>query len=369
LLNQTRSPFTSDAKLVAARFPMCGVVAFHILLACMFANARSTSTPPRWGSLVINLNRRPDRLKRFVEALQISEPWLLERGRICRIEGRDGKELPDTQDSRRHSLHQRRASKSVIGHGLVPRSLQDATSLVNSGWATENAVTSAQSGADHWPRMTKGGLGLYLGHADAWQHVVEAGWDRGLIFEDDLTLFSSNFKKYASQVLNSSTSTPSWDLMYLQRCNDDLWPKERTYTHKAKIPSTGSMEVRIGEHERITCTGAYIITKKGAIKLLSGALPADDQLDDQLGNVPDLVRVALSPPVAQCEEVFKNKDGERIRDTDVQTYKKLDVHDARKDMDALADKFLHGLMERRKKLLAARRSAFMEKVTIPNCRA
>lgn len=274
--------------------------------------------------MVINLARRPERLGRFLEAVRTNEPWLLESGRMCRVEGRDGKELPQksTRFERPGDEGVPDAKRPVI------HSLRDTVALVRDGWVTAEALdTSGSRDRSFWPNMTAGGLGLYLGHAAAWQHILSAGLDYGIVFEDDLTLFSPTFRDNVSAALaghssvaqNASGTHASWDLLYLQRCDDPAWSKERVW-QKSAMP-TGDHTARIVQlapNATITCTGAYVLTREGALKLLEGALPARLQLDAQLGRVPGLVRAALSPPVAQCQEVFKNKIGGSYRDTDVQ---------------------------------------------------
>jgi hypothetical protein len=149
--------------------------------------------------------------------------------------------------------------------------------------------------------------------------------DYGLIFEDDLTLFAPAVEDEVSSILNARSQW--WDLMYLQRCDDKSWLKRRVANHipgyESRIPRN-VMEARpvvtpIDEEDLVPCTGAYIITRRGAEKLLSGAIPAHEQLDVQIGRLPNLKRAALSPPVAQCWEIFENNKGHLQRDTDVQT--------------------------------------------------
>jgi hypothetical protein len=283
--------------------------------------------------MVINLKRRSQRLQRFGAALLKDEPWLLRGNSVCRVPGRDGEEFASaisqvsTVEFERARTQAKNASSSAH-HGVlppVPESLQDPVALLANGWITEEAIVQAGAAQDVWPKMTAGGVGLYLSHAAAWQHVVDMNLDYGLVFEDDLTLFAPSFQDNVSSILSSGNQW--WDLMYLQRCDDKSWLKRRVANHipgyKSRIPravlEARSVVEPIDAEDLIPCTGAYIITRQGAEKLLSGAIPAHEQLDVQIGRLSNLKRAALSPPVAQCWEIVENKDGHLERDTDVQT--------------------------------------------------
>mmetsp|Transcript_42158 Transcript_42158/g.65789 ORF Transcript_42158/g.65789 Transcript_42158/m.65789 type:complete len:413 (-) Transcript_42158:7-1245(-) len=318
----------------------------------------SPSTRPRWATFVINLDRRPTRLQRFKEALLRDEPWLLENGTICRVRGRDGQEI-----SRNAARIFRKPTRSSLRHkipSLVPESVEDLDSLVQDGWVATSAAETAESSDAVWPAMTRGGIGLYFGHVDAWRKVWESNVDYGLIFEDDATLFSPRFEEEVSRIVARPLNVAaSWDFLYLQRCNDDLWLKERSdwSIGDTKLPKNLGKPalVRIMDRETVTCTGAYIITRSGAKKLLEGALPATMQLDYQLGNVTGLRRAALSPPVAQCSEVITDSNGKKRRDTDVQQNSER-IHMRQLEMDKAAEAWLRewrqGLSKRRTTFLA-----------------
>mmetsp|Transcript_23385 Transcript_23385/g.54377 ORF Transcript_23385/g.54377 Transcript_23385/m.54377 type:complete len:391 (+) Transcript_23385:142-1314(+) len=273
-----------------------------------------TSASPHWEAVVINMDRRPDRLERFAKTLQKKEPWLLENGRTCRVQGRDGglMHLP--------SLHKK---GSFLTPRQVPSVVHEATVLVHDGWMTREALDMAAEEASSWPNMTQGGMGLFLGHAAAWRHIVDKELDYGLVMEDDLLLFSKSFHEEVSKILSQDGPVP-WHLLYLQRCDDPLWMKERTWWDDGeadtRIEFATSSLTSINPQQVVTCTGAYVVTKAGAQILLERGFPATFQLDYQLAYVPGLVRAAMSPPLAQCQEIFKDEHGTRQRDTDVQQY-------------------------------------------------
>lgn len=235
--------------------------------------------PLRWEAMVINLDRRPDRLERFVKALQTSEPWLLATGKLCRIAGRDGAHL-SLPRGRHLRAGRTEGVKKRLAEVVIPKSLMDVDALVRDGWTTPVALAAALSSNSTWPQMTAGGLGLYLGHAAAWQHVVNSDLDFGVVLEDDLTLFAPTFAGQVAEILGGREDQAfvfrsPWDLLYLQRCNDDAWPKPRAgdLVHHQPPQSVHSAEVPVPTGEVTTCTGAYIITKRGAEIMLADGFP------------------------------------------------------------------------------------------------
>lgn len=324
---------------------------------------KASGSAPRWAAMVISLDRRAERLKRFTKAVSQVEPWLLEtkqpesqNGKICRISGRDGQEFASATHSKAFSAwakaHSKHISSNVhldvqaknVADAQVPLSLRDPSSLVLNGWLTSDALAMAASNSSEWPQMTAGAVGLYLGHADAWQRVVRQNLDYAVIFEDDLTLFAPNFQENVTAILATHAGASAWDMLYLQRCNDAAWQKRRTYHDDDEdlTPNdlAGSVTVPIEPHEVVPCTGAYILTRRGAEQLLRGALPARDQLDFQLGKLSNFRRAALSPPVAQCQEVYTNELGEKYRDTDVQQVQSQRQDAGIKALDSMVDKLL-----------------------------
>mmetsp|Transcript_101431 Transcript_101431/g.160388 ORF Transcript_101431/g.160388 Transcript_101431/m.160388 type:complete len:382 (-) Transcript_101431:153-1298(-) len=338
-------------------------VVLFLALPFGLAQLHQSAPPPQWVGMVINMKRRSQRLQRFRDALLKDEPWLLRASSMCRILGRDGEELataisnvtlPEFEHARAeaHNASHLRISGTLPA---VPASLRDPVALLADGWITEEAIIDAGAAQDVWPQMTAGGVGLYLSHAAAWQYVLNKNLDYGLIFEDDLTLFSPSFEKNVSSILSGYSQW--WDMLYLQRCDDELWPKRRIFDHvpgRPRVPNsvleTYPVVTPIEAEDLVPCTGAYIITREGAEKLLRHALPANEQLDKQIGRVANFKRAALSPPVAQCWEIFKNKHGHYHRDTDVQTNQDNDGdYSYWKKQNEAMDKWMKDLDEKRRR--------------------
>jgi len=253
---------------------------------------------------------------------------------MCRISGRDApdlshwsvqQQLPGSVQLRaQHSDHSRKqGAGNLQDYPPVPHSLQDSLSLVSDGWVSKAGMDAAVASRDGWPALTPGGIGLYLAHVDAWRNIIKMNLDYGVIFEDDLTLFAPGFEQHVSSVLATQSHGTGWDMLYLQ-WDSEAWPKQRASWGGAEphIPESvvkaSPVVVPIAPKAIVACTGAYILTREGAERLLRTALPAGDQLDFQLGNVPGFRRASFSVPMAQCWEIYTDENGELRRDTDVQ---------------------------------------------------
>lgn len=282
-------------------------------LGCLLAVlVEAVRVEPKWEAMVINLARRRDRILSFADSMNQSEPWLYNSKKLCRVPGRNGKVLLGADNSflavrrRPRDLNE---DRSILD--AVPVNLDDQD-LYSHGWFTMEALHAVREPSSRWPAMTAGGVGLFLGHADAWRRVVERRLDYGIIFEDDLSFYAPNFEVEVSAILKSP-DPPDWDFLYLQQ-DIPSWPKNTPYPYKKEV--TSRLQKLSG---LVPNTGAYIVTQLGAQKLLTGAFPATKQLDYQITYVENLRRSALSPTVAQCNEHRSSKFSDIVyRDSDVQ---------------------------------------------------
>lgn len=111
---------------------------------------------------------------------------------------------------------------------------------------------------DESQSSTRGELGCTLSHFAIWQLVVERGYKRILIFEDDARTVNPGPHIFDSvndfyQQLGDKEEP---DLLYLGKCCDRC--KKLKHVYENIYRSTSPL-----------CTHAYIITNKGAKKLLS----------------------------------------------------------------------------------------------------
>ena len=119
---------------------------------------------------------------------------------------------------------------------------------------------------------TLGAIGCYLSHVKLWEALANSNDEMLLILEDDA--ITNNFSAFQiNQFLNEIIENdPEWDVIFLGYTKPSPSPN-------ADIPITESV-YKINE---ITFqTHAYLLSKKGALKLLSKAFPIVDQVDSYM---------------------------------------------------------------------------------------
>lgn len=119
---------------------------------------------------------------------------------------------------------------------------------------------------------TLGAIGCYLSHVKLWEALANSNDEMLLILEDDA--ITNNFSAFQiNQFLNEIIENdPEWDVIFLGYTKPSPSPN-------ADIPVTESV-YKINE---ITFqTHAYLLSKKGALKLLSKAFPIVDQVDSYM---------------------------------------------------------------------------------------
>ena len=119
---------------------------------------------------------------------------------------------------------------------------------------------------------TLGAIGCYLSHVKLWEALANSNDEMLLILEDDA--ITNNFSAFQiNQFLNEiRENDPEWDVIFLGYTKPSPSPN-------ADIPITESV-YKINE---ITFqTHAYLLSKKGALKLLSKAFPIVDQVDSYM---------------------------------------------------------------------------------------
>lgn len=119
---------------------------------------------------------------------------------------------------------------------------------------------------------TLGAIGCYLSHVKLWEVLANSDDDMLLILEDDA--ISNNFSAFQiNQFLNEIIENdPDWDVIFLGY---------------AKPFPSANVDISITDsvykiNEITFQTHAYLLSKKGALKLLSNAFPIVDQVDSYM---------------------------------------------------------------------------------------
>ena len=146
---------------------------------------------------VINLERRPDRMKRLQQLLSSTNPTLLEH--LERIDAVDGRNI---------SLDSDEAAKVVEASALTRAKRAKRLGLYSIVHDSDNSLVNFD---DHF---TEGAIACAMSHRKALTQVAEhpsANW--GLILEDDVSLVVPQVHREVSTILKQLP--PDWTAVFL----------------------------------------------------------------------------------------------------------------------------------------------------------
>jgi GR25 family glycosyltransferase involved in LPS biosynthesis len=128
---------------------------------------------------------------------------------------------------------------------------------------------------DHEELDSAGGVGCYLSHTTVWKKFLERSEPYAIIFEDD-ALISRGFTASLQRAMKDATLLPD---------EPDVWffmpPSDWYYEYKGKPFPPNVKANNIGPWVTNACTAftGYMITRRGAEKLLESAFPIDMHVD------------------------------------------------------------------------------------------
>jgi GR25 family glycosyltransferase involved in LPS biosynthesis len=138
----------------------------------------------------------------------------------------------------------------------------------------------------HYPN--KGTIGCSLSHITSWKKFLESNYQYALILEDDVSFDPLQLKQTIVQL----ESNPNWwDIANFETLHHGL-----PLTLK-QFPATGnSLAIYLTE---VTHAGAYLLSRKSALKLLDKALPIKMPIDHYFtrGWEFDLVFTGIEPRI------------------------------------------------------------------------
>lgn len=221
---------------------------------------------------LINLDRRPDRLERFMKTYNASDMKDMSLSKISAIDG------------------------SEIDISKIP------LSEVAKGELKQIETTGFRS--KHY-QLTRGAIGCYLSHVKVWRDVIENGDSHALIFEDDV-----NVPKDITQRIEQSIKNipKDWDIVLFGfHCKDC-----ENMTNYRKV-------------NRFILLHCYIISNTAILKILKtqSLFPIQQQIDSYLS---ELAEDVLN--IYTVKNPIVNQNGSR---TDIQMpiirEKNVDVND------------------------------------------
>jgi len=110
--------------------------------------------------------------------------------------------------------------------------------------------------------------GLYISHVDVWKLFLDSGEEVGLVLEDDAVV-STGFGALVDKVVAGGVPSPEgWD----------VWLVGALALRSVRPPPPSFPPGWVAVTDWWG-TQAYLITRRGAAKLLAHAYPADAQID------------------------------------------------------------------------------------------
>ena len=128
---------------------------------------------------------------------------------------------------------------------------------------------------DHEELDSAGGVGCYLSHTTVWKKFLERSEPYAMVFEDDAVL-NTGFTRSLQRAMKDTTLLPDMP---------DVWfflpPTKWYYDYKGKPYPPNTSDNVLGPWVTNVCAAftGYIISRRGAEKLLEAAFPIDMHVD------------------------------------------------------------------------------------------
>jgi glycosyl transferase family 25 len=203
---------------------------------------------------VINLDRTPERhlpLKRQLDTLKLP---------FTRWSAVDGYLLTFHDDE---------------GHTFTGRDVKEGRAHFVMGKMYQGEGAGKFHYQPHRWLLSAGELGCTLSHRHVWQHISDHKIPWAIVFEDDAQLDTSSFRESLSDVLSHLPT--DWDVVYL------FYPLNNPKKGTLKILGNNTLKKFKRDRRGIAFTHAYMISCKGAQKLLAYEDPIRRESDGTLG--------------------------------------------------------------------------------------
>ena len=132
----------------------------------------------------------------------------------------------------------------------------------------------------HSGLATRGMAGLYISHVEVWKAFLESGENLGIVFEDDAMVESNAATAFDEVIASLPLDPEDWDV--------DLWLlgvvavlEERPASRLFATPGWTRVTNFFG-------TQAYLLTKRGARRLIENAYPMTEQIDAYMARMSAL---------------------------------------------------------------------------------
>ena len=192
-------------------------------------------------------------------------------------------------------------NKIEIFEAVVGKELKD--DKINDILSISSLDTLYNKSTNHKDIRSKGAIGCYLSHYKIWEKIINENLDNVLIFEDDLLsdVDIKEFEEYINSLPQDyDVALLSWFSLWFDLLNN---PKKNTIINNYwnKYNSVN-----------IFGCGSYIVSKKGAEKLVKNAFPICYQVDAYI-NILNVVDTSFVRYIAK-ESLFRQNNSK----TDIQ---------------------------------------------------
>ena len=201
-------------------------------------------------AVCINLARRPDRWAEFT-----AQPgYAAFGGRIRRFEAVDGKSMNVLEDPQL---------------GLSAR---------------RNIMTGVRRSP--YEIVAPNSVAIYHSHVGAWRHLLESGEPAMIIMEDDLRLDADSYAKFKRLFNHATIQSGDWDLL-----NPGILCRD--------AGSKCVIDDVLSEYKSGFLFHCYVLTRRGAERLLARAYPIEVHVDHYAGMLAQIGAIKMYGPTTQ----------------------------------------------------------------------
>lgn len=239
------------------QYILCIIIFTLFIIICMMYTLK-TYNELDFNIYLINLKRRPDRYKKFMEYYTSSD---LKNHQLIRFNAIDGSLL------------------NVNNVPLTDLARNELKQLDNSGFRTK-----------HY-QLTKGAIGCYLSHVKLWENILKTNTEYALIFEDDAKIPSRIYKIIKTEIRNVPKD---WDIILLGYMCTECIEFRKYYSVN-----------------RFMLTHCYLIKRTAIIKIMetNTLFPISQQIDSHMSELSSILNIyALNDPLNKVKQFSSRTD-------------------------------------------------------------
>lgn len=217
------------------------VLSIVLIVSCVVFFKRHTTIKNSFEKIyLINLKRRPDRLKNFLDHYKESD---MKNEEIIKFDAIDGSKL------------------NVDRVPLSELAQAELQQLETTGFRTK-----------HY-QLTKGGIGCYLSHVKIWENILKNDAENVLIFEDDAQVPNDILLKINEEMKHMPND---WDIVLFGYICKKCMKYEK-----------------YNEVERFMLTHCYMIKKSAIVKIMNSntLFPITQQIDALMSELSSIINI------------------------------------------------------------------------------